>query len=97
MPKPIIKDKIKPRAKPALTRREDQPITPNTDKNEPPEDKAPALVPPGSKKRNWSLKLLRNMCGGGNRIGLAQPCHQANSHKPTKIAIDVNVHNTVEK
>ena len=52
MPKPINNERIKPKANPAPTRIEDQPMTPSTDKNEPPEDRAPALVPPGSKKRN---------------------------------------------
>ena len=34
MPKPINNERIKPKAKPAPTRMEDQAMTPNTDKND---------------------------------------------------------------
>ena len=52
MPKPKTKERMKPSAKPAATRIEDHPITPRTDSRDPPAERAPALVPPGSKNLN---------------------------------------------
>lgn len=92
MPTPTARESTKPSAS-AVTRIEDQAITPSTEPRLPPDDSAPARSPFGSKKRNWSARLARNRCGGGSSSGSAQPRHHANSHIPTNNPTDPQAHN----